>query len=84
MPFERLKQPISDKKIRVAREVVDVYAPLAHRLGLGNLKWELEDLAFRYLQPLRITLTVAGLLAEKTSRPPSLYCRDYSNVLKSN
>jgi GTP pyrophosphokinase len=53
-----------DKKIRVAREVVDVYAPLAHRLGLGNLKWELEDLAFRYLQPLDYA-NVASLLAEK-------------------
>ena len=53
-----------DKKIRVAREVVDVYAPLAHRLGLGNLKWELEDLAFRYLQPVDYA-NVASLLAEK-------------------
>ncbi len=33
----------------VARDVFDVYAPLAHRLGIGALKWELEDLSFRYL-----------------------------------
>lgn len=33
----------------VARDVFDVYAPLAHRLGIGHLKWELEDLSFRYL-----------------------------------
>ena len=59
-----VKTASSDKQIRVAREVVDVYAPLAHRLGLGNLKWELEDLAFRYLQPLDYA-TVASLLAEK-------------------
>ncbi|MFT5484266.1 MAG: GTP pyrophosphokinase [Halieaceae bacterium] len=37
------------KRMRVAREVFDVYAPLAHRLGIGQLKWELEDLSFRYL-----------------------------------
>jgi len=59
-----VKTASSDKQIRVAREVVDVYAPLAHRLGLGNLKWELEDLDFRYLQPLDYA-TVASLLAEK-------------------
>jgi len=59
-----VKTASSDKQIRVAREVVNVYAPLAHRLGLGNLKWELEDLAFRYLQPLDYA-AVASLLAEK-------------------
>jgi GTP pyrophosphokinase len=95
-----LKALSPEKQQRIARETMDIYAPLAHRLGIWQLRWELEDLAFRYLQPneyrqiarliaarratreryiekvsqiLREELAKAGIKAEITGRPKSLY-----------
>ncbi len=49
---------------RVARETLDIYAPLAHRLGMNTLKWELEDLAFATLHP-KIYDEIVRLVAER-------------------
>ncbi len=60
---ELAKSP-RDRQERVAREILTIYSPLAHRLGIAQLKWELEDLAFRYLAPERYK-EIASLLNEK-------------------
>jgi GTP pyrophosphokinase len=53
-----------DKQRRIARETMDIFAPLANRLGIWQMKWELEDLAFRYLEPATYR-EIAGYLAER-------------------
>ena len=49
-----VKSADNSRRIKVAREVSEVYAPLAHRLGIGHLKWELEDLHFDIWKKMRI------------------------------
>jgi GTP pyrophosphokinase len=54
----------AEQQARIARETLDIYAPLAHRLGIWELKWQLEDLSFRYLKPEEYR-RIAGLIAGK-------------------
>jgi len=56
-----------DKQYEIAYEAMKIYAPLANRLGVWQLKWELEDLAFRYLQPDSYQ-DIAGKLDERRTR----------------
>jgi len=58
------KHQPEDRRQHVAKEVFAIYAPLAHRLGIGYIKWELEDLAFSYLNP-NAYKRIARLLVER-------------------
>jgi len=62
--LRELAKSSKERQERVAREILTIYSPLAHRLGIAQLKWELEDLAFRYLAPERYK-EIASLLNEK-------------------
>ena len=58
----------SSKKRRIARETLDIYAPIANRLGINRLKVELEDLGFRYLYPMRYRVLDKALKKSKGSQ----------------
>jgi len=54
----------AEKQKRIARETLELFAPLANRLGIWQIKWELEDLGFRYTEPDRYR-EIAGLVQER-------------------
>ena len=54
-----------EKQIQKCRETMDVYAPLAHRLGMQKIKWELEDTSLRYLAPMEYNKIMSYLQAHK-------------------
>lgn len=66
--LQQVKKADEETRVMVARECASIYAPLANRLGIGQLKWELEDLAFRYLHPdtyMRIAKQLDGKRQER-------------------
>jgi GTP pyrophosphokinase len=71
--------PLLQRKL--ATETREVYAPLANRLGVWQLKWELEDLAFRYLQPADYKRIAAALKVRRTER--ERYMEDLMALLRS-
>ncbi|MEP6896104.1 MAG: HD domain-containing protein, partial [Chloroflexota bacterium] len=54
-----------DKRKRIAKETLDIFAPLANRLGIWQMKWELEDLGFQYLNPEKYAEILTNLDHEK-------------------
>ncbi len=63
-----LKFLTRDRQIANARETMDLYAPLANRLGLYSIKWELEDLSFKYLYPEEYREIVEGIDKKRDER----------------
>ena len=59
-----LKHLRKDKQERISRETMEIYAPLAHRLGISSVKWELEDLSFRYLNEVEF-YKISHMMKEK-------------------
>lgn len=67
----RTLDPLSPEKRRsISLETLEIYAPLAHRLGIWEVKWQLEDLAFRYLEPKQYK-EIARLIASRRNQRES-------------
>src|ERR1700755_38080 len=71
-----------EKQLKISSETVYVYAPLAHRMGLYNIKTEMEDLAMKYMEP-EVYKDIAQKLAE-TKRERSKYINEFIKPLREN
>jgi GTP pyrophosphokinase len=64
----------AEKRKRIAQETLDLYAPLAHRFGMARMRWELEDLSFKHIEPDDYK-TLAKLVAQKRTEREDLIAR---------
>lgn len=76
-----LKFLSTQKQQRIAQETIDIYAPLANRLGIWQIKWELEDLSLRYLEPLDYKQIASYLDERRVDR--ELYIDNIVKVVSS-
>ena len=71
-----------EKQLKISSETVYVYAPLAHRMGLYNIKTEMEDLAMKYMEP--DTYRYIAQKLQDTKRERTRYINDFIRPLKAN
>ncbi len=76
-----LQYQAPDRKIYIARETMDIYAPLANRLGINWMKMELEDLSFQYISPE--AYTELSMRVHKTDESRNRYTEEVKNIIVS-
>ncbi len=79
--LHQAKDMDKQSRVNLATETRDIYAPLANRLGIGQLKWELEDFSFRYLQPEQYKQIAKSLVEKRIDR--DIYIKDIVKLLIS-
>jgi len=84
--LREIKKSDEETRVLAAKETQAIYAPLANRLGIGQLKWELEDYAFRYLQPSAYMNIASNLEEKRTERQQYLhdFVTDLGNKLNNS
>lgn len=72
----------SDKQIKIASETLYIYAPLAHRIGLYNIKTQLEDLSIKYIDPEMYNGILKKIKESKEEQ--DAYIKDFTNIIKES